>query len=124
MQAQKALGRSGRVFGGTLMVGVVPCADPGNLDSSHLESSVFGGVTTVPPHHESVAAESFALPNANSTLNTTKSIRPLTQSYRMAQKDLDVRCRLKSNRLLFESIFSNNFRSAPFRLFPTKQLEL
>jgi hypothetical protein len=90
MQAQKALGRSGRVFGGTLMVGVVPCSDPSNLDSSHMEGSVFGGVTTVPAHNESVMADSFVIPNANSTLNTTKSIRPLTQSYRLAQKDLDV----------------------------------
>ena len=28
LQAQKALGRTGRVFGGSLMVGVSPCLDP------------------------------------------------------------------------------------------------
>ena len=84
MQAQKAMGRSGRVFGGTLMVGVLSCNDP--ADSSPLEASVLGGVTHSAepqgPHETSVLN--------SSTLNTTKQIRSLTQSYKSAQNELDV----------------------------------
>ena len=94
MQAQKALGRSGRVFGGTLMVGVLPCSDPTGVngaDSSHLETSVFGGLTSVPPYSsEQQACDTLTVHTLNSSLNTTKSIRSLTQSYKAAQNDLDV----------------------------------
>jgi hypothetical protein len=45
LQAQKALGRSGRVFGGTLMIGVAVCDDPSAVEASQLETSVLGGIT-------------------------------------------------------------------------------
>ena len=86
MQAQKALGRSGRVFGGTLMVGVLPCSDP--AESSHLEASVLGGVTNSAEPITVGAADSSILNSSN--LNTTKPIRSLTQSYKSAQNELDV----------------------------------
>ena len=59
-----------------------------NGDVSHLETSVFGGLTNVPPHCDSQA--DTTVHTLNSSLNTTKTIRSLTQSYKSAQNELDV----------------------------------
>jgi len=62
---------AGRIFGGTLMVGVLPCSDP--ADSSHLEVSVLGGVTSAAEPQYVGVGDSSILNSSN--LNTTKQIR-------------------------------------------------
>ena len=81
MQAQKALGRSGRVFNGTLMIGVSVCHEPPSeavanssqmleQTGTHLDASVV---------------------SLNSSLAThNRSIRPLTQSYKAAHNEHEV----------------------------------
>lgn len=75
MQAQKALSRSGRVFGNSLMIGVVPCLDPpsDNNVSQILENP-----------------ESSVLSLNSSLAPQNRSIRPLTQSFKAAHNDHDV----------------------------------
>jgi len=81
MQAQKALGRSGRVFNGTLMIGVSVCHEPPSeavanssqmleQTGTHLDASVV---------------------SLNSSLAThNRSIRPLTQSYKAAHNEHEI----------------------------------
>jgi hypothetical protein len=73
------------------MVGVLPCADPTGLnETSHLETSVFGGLTNPPTYSNDPLHSDTTVHNISSNLNTTKSIRSLTQSYKSAQNELDV----------------------------------
>jgi len=87
-QAQSALSRSGRILGGTLMIGVALCQD----------ADVTNG--TAGAGEGSLLDQSTAAARANTsvnTLNTTgvngtpsRSIRPLTQAYKTAQSENEV----------------------------------
>jgi nuclear pore complex protein Nup53 len=83
MQAQKALGRSGRVFGGTLMIGVAPCHDP-PAEATNVSNILdqTGG------HHH--PADSSVLSLNSSLAPHNRSIRPLTQSYKAAHNEHEV----------------------------------
>lgn len=91
MQAQKAIGRSGRVFGGSLMVGVMPCHDPPPPVAD-------GNISTLDHtghYHNATgaAADTSNVMTLNSSLATpghNRSIRPLTQSYKNAHNENDV----------------------------------
>ena len=86
MQAQSALGRHGRIMGGTLMIGVVPCQGDTNLNTTHNTSNILD-------HKSSVGRlDNSNIANISSSLgNTTnKSIRPLTQAYKAAQSEHEV----------------------------------
>merc|ERR1719278_1362798 len=72
LQATKALGKNAGILGGSIMVGVAPCRDESVLDS--LNTSMAVGTPTL---DTSVA-------NLSSNLGgTPRSIRPLTQAYRV-----------------------------------------
>jgi len=80
LQAQKALGRTGRVFGGSLMVGVSPCLDP-PADATANASQILDHTS-----HQDTSVMSL-----NSSLAThNRSIRPLTQSFKAAHNEHDV----------------------------------
>ena len=79
LQAQKALARSGRVFGGSLMVGVSPCTEPPSeaVNASHIL--------------EQTNNQDNSVLSLNSSLAThNRSIRPLTQSYKAAHNEHEV----------------------------------
>ena len=82
MQAQSALGRHGRVMGGTLMIGVVPFQGDANLNNSQI----------LDHRQNSCRLDNSHIANISSNLgNTTgKSIRPLTQAYKAAQAEHEV----------------------------------
>ena len=80
MQAQKALARNGRVFGNSLMIGVVPCTDP-PLDSMANASHVLDSTNNP---EQSVLSLNSSLAHHN------RSIRPLTQSFKAAHNEHDV----------------------------------
>lgn len=89
MQAQSALGRHGRIMGGTLMIGVVPFKGDVNMsgmqnNSQILEQRPGGG-----------RLDSSQIANISSNLGSTpsKSIRPLTQAYKAAQSEHEVSLR-------------------------------
>ena len=88
MQAQKALGRSGRVFSGTLMIGVTPCLDPPSeaVNSSH----ILDQSATHNPANSSV----MSLNSSLATHGHNRSIRPLTQSYMAAHNDHEVNTKI------------------------------
>ena len=83
MQAQKALGRTGRIFGGSLMVGVSPCLDP-PLDATVNASQIL----------EHTSNQDTSVMSLNSSLaggpHHNRSIRPLTQSFKAAHNEHDV----------------------------------
>ena len=80
MQAQKALAKSGRVFGGSLMIGVSICTDP----SVH---ELNGSQMLDQSHANNPEASIMSL---NSSLPVNRSIRPLTQSFMAAHNEHDV----------------------------------
>ncbi len=91
MQAQKALGKSGRVLGGSIMIGVSPCTDPSVTEEAQsvADSSVLNHSHLL--HNQSVAAGVAAGDTSVTTLNSSlggarlnSSIRPLTQAYKAA----------------------------------------
>ncbi len=77
IQAQKAIGWSGRILGGTLMIGVVACADTEltGLSESLLDTTVFQGLNPNPIGHEFVLKESLSPPKSF----PTPSKRPLVK---------------------------------------------
>lgn len=86
MQAQKALGRSGRVFNGNLMIGVSVCLDPPQdaINASQLLDQTGTNLDA------SVVSLNSSLASHN------RSIRPLTQSYKAAHNEHEVSSSLKS----------------------------
>jgi hypothetical protein len=100
MQAQKALGKSNRIMGGSIMIGVTPCAEP-NLDES------YGGANLSTMHNRSQINAPFGTPMVTAlhkdtsvvtTLNSSlggarlnSSIRPLAQAYKAASCENEVR---------------------------------
>ena len=86
MQAQSALGRHGRIMGGTLMIGVVPCQGDNNLNTTHNNSNILDQRSSVGRlDNSNIANISSSLGNT-----TNKSIRPLTQAYKAAQSEHEV----------------------------------
>jgi len=86
MQAQSALGRHGRIMGGTLMIGVVPCQGDTNLNTTHNNSNILDQKSSVGRlDNSNIANISSSLGNT-----TNKSIRPLTQAYKAAQSEHEV----------------------------------
>ena len=80
MQAQKALGRTGRIFGGSLMVGVSPCLEP-PADATANASQIL----------DHTSNQDTSVMSLNSSLAThNRSIRPLTQSFKAAHNEHDV----------------------------------
>ena len=100
MQAQKALGRSGRVFGGNLMIGVSICHDPPQeaINASQLLDQTGTNLDA------SVVSLNSSLASHN------RSIRPLTQSYKAAHNEHEVR-------VVFLSIKKCSFISKFFILY-------
>ena len=86
MQAQSALGRHGRIMGGTLMIGVVPLQGDPNL------SSVQNNSQLLDHRHTASRLDNSHITNISSTLGGTpgKSIRPLTQAYKATQSEHEV----------------------------------
>ena len=84
MQAQSALGRSGRIMGGTLMIGVAPFQDDANMNNSSqiLDQSISAS--------QAVVHDSSHITNLSSHLGTPRSIRPLTRAYKVAQSEHEV----------------------------------
>ena len=110
MQAQKALGRSNRVLGGSIMIGVTPCSDqsfmassgqvpasgfepqgtPGNPDSLLNQSC-----PSIPQRHLGSQPNypDASVATLNSSLGGSKlnsSMRPLAQAYKAANNDHEV----------------------------------
>lgn len=75
MQAQKALSRSGRIFGGSLMIGVSQCLDPPSEASQILDHT---------------SAETSVLSLNSSLAPMNRSIRPLTQSFKAAHNEHEI----------------------------------
>lgn len=113
MQAQKALGKSNKVMGGSIMIGVSLCSDPvvttednyANNSSLLNQSQVIAGSSCMAPSknqmNQSVAAAGVGLTDRDhsvTTLNSSlggsylnrSSIRPLTQAYKAAHADTDI----------------------------------
>jgi len=96
-QAQSALSRSGRILGGTLMIGVTLCQD---ADIQAMNSNGAAGSTTAAGNDTSLLDQSSSgggkqhLNNTSMALNVTnasnRSIRPLTQAYKAAQSEHEV----------------------------------
>ena len=80
MQAQKALGRSGRVFNGTLMIGVAMCHEP--------PSEAVNASQILDQTGTNLDASVVSLNSSLATHN--RSIRPLTQSYKAAHNEHEV----------------------------------
>ncbi len=94
MQAHKALGKSGKILGGSIMIGVGPCTDTtsindietGECSSSFLHGNNVNNSVLMPTLDSSVA-------NLNSSLGGARlnsSIRPLTQAYKAAASENEV----------------------------------
>merc|ERR1719215_26508 len=81
MQAQKALGRNGRIFGGSLMVGVVPCTDP--------PAEAATNASTILDHTNNAENSVLSL-NSSLAAHHNRSIRPLTQSFKAAHNENDI----------------------------------
>ena len=115
MQAQKALGKSNKVMGGSIMIGVSVCSDPevtnddncANNASILNHSHVLAGNSSMAPmqnqlnHSVATAAGGGGAGLADqsvTTLNSSlggsylnrSSIRPLTQAYKAANGDADI----------------------------------
>lgn len=85
MQAQKAIGKSNRVIGGSIMIGVVPCTDPNVEDSVTTMNKSYADPTSA------FVDKDASVTTLNSSLGGARlnsSIRPLTQSFKTG--DLDV----------------------------------
>ena len=86
MQAQSALGRHGRIMGGTLMIGVVPFKGDVNMSGMQNSSQLLD------QRPGNGRLDSSQIANISSNLGSTpsKSIRPLTQAYKAAQSEHEV----------------------------------
>ena len=86
MQAQSALGRHGRIMGGTLMIGVVPSDGEPNASITHNNSHMTDS------RYNSGRLDNSHIANISSNLGntTSRSIRPLTQAYKAAQSEHEV----------------------------------
>ena len=113
MQAQKALGKSNKVMGGSIMIGVNLCSDPvvttddnyTNNSSILNQSHVIAGSSSMVPLKNQMnlsvsttgggALNDHSVTTLNSSLGGSylnrSSIRPLTQAYKAANADSDVR---------------------------------
>ena len=90
MQAQKALNRSNRVMGGSIMVGVSPCTDTAIMEQDAANASCLNA--SVNQSH--VAAAETSIMTLNSSIGGSqlnRSIRPMTQAYKTAQSENQVR---------------------------------
>ncbi len=97
MQAQKAVGKTGRVLGGSIMIGVSPCTDPNVTEENGAaaDHSILGRSHIL--HNQSTAAADQSVTTLNSSLGGARlnsSIRPLTQAYKSAANDSQVRTTL------------------------------
>ena len=96
MQAQKALGRSGRVFNGTLMIGVAMCHEP--------PSEAVNASQILDQTGTNLDASVVSLNSSLATHN--RSIRPLTQSYKAAHNEHEVSGQLCNINLKLLLVFS------------------
>ena len=89
MQAQSALARSGRIMGGTLMIGVTPCQVPTNgMQAGANASQILDESRSTSKHGY---LDNSHITNISSNFGTpSRSIRPLTQAYKAAQSEHDV----------------------------------
>ena len=111
MQAQKALGKSNKVMGGSIMIGVSLCSDPvvttednyANNSSILNQSQVIAGSSSMAPSKNQMnqyvataggGQNDHSVTTLNSSLGGSylnrSSIRPLTQAYKAANADTDV----------------------------------
>jgi hypothetical protein len=110
MQAQKAMGKSNRVMGGSIMIGVSACSDPGVIEDNYIYNNTsilsqshagarVAAAASTPLHysHNHSVAGGFAdqsVTTLNSSLGGShlnkSSIRPLAQAYKAANTDHDV----------------------------------
>ena len=91
MQAQKALGRSGRVFNGNLMIGVSVCLDPPQeaINASQLLD------------HTGTNLDASVVSLNSSLASHNRSIRPLTQTYKAAHNEHEVRVYSVNSKMFF-----------------------
>ena len=91
MQAQSALGRHGRVMGGTLMIGVIPSQGDRQINASQNNSQI--NVQKESYSKRGNLENSAYITDISSNLVSTpsKSIRPLTQAYKAALSEHEVR---------------------------------
>lgn len=88
IQAQKALSKSGKILGGSIMIGVSPCTDTAfmeemsSVQQEHLNGSQLNAST--------LDASVNNVTNSSINVANKSSIRPLTQAYKNAQSDYDV----------------------------------
>ena len=96
MQAQSALGRHGRIMGGTLMIGVVPSQGFTNANGTQNNSQILDQRSSCGRLDNSHIA------NISSNLGNTpsKSIRPLTQAYKAAHSEHEVRICLINTKII------------------------
>lgn len=89
MQAQSALGRHGRIMGGTLMIGVMPSQGDAHTNAGQNSSQILDQRAS---HSRAGRSDSSCITNISSNLGSTpsKSIRPLTQAYKAAQSEHEV----------------------------------
>ena len=87
MQAQKALGKSNRIVGGSIMIGVAPCTEP-NLDESVANISTLN--RSYAPGNVDRDASVTTLNSSLGGARLNSSIRPLTQAYKAAHGEHDV----------------------------------
>lgn len=79
-QAQSALSRSGRILGGTLMIGVILCHDP--------PESPMNGTRTGLLEQTGDKRLNSSVATVNTSVHTpSRSIRPLTQAYKAAHNE-------------------------------------
>ncbi|XP_075214494.1 nucleoporin 35 isoform X2 [Lycorma delicatula] len=79
MEARRALTYHGKVFGGTTMIGVMPCKDPNvNKDSSVLESPA-----SVLPNRLISSPTNYSTSVADTSYLQSPNVRPLSRSHRM-----------------------------------------
>ena len=92
MQAQSALGRHGRIMGGTLMIGVIPYHGDSNTNVGQNSSQTLDQRAS---SCKTGRLDSSYITNISSNLGSTpsKSIRPLTQAYKAAQSEHEVSIR-------------------------------
>ena len=74
-QAQSALSRSGKILGGTLMIGVTLCPE----SEAMAEAAAGDGLQD--------SRNNLSL---STSLNTSRSVRPLAQAYKSAQNEHEV----------------------------------
>ena len=90
IQAQKALSKSGKILGGSIMIGVSPCTDTTFMEEmSAQQQEYLNGSQLNASHMTAANPHDTSNLNASSMMNRS-SIRPLTQAYKDANSDHDV----------------------------------